>query len=150
MTLNTDFACVGAGGCEQSSEHADAAPFKGWVLLTVTNTGTEAWGDFHFELFQVTDPIDNVFFDVSSPNEPTSSQAITWSLSGDGHSLDLFFYDDPVLPNDTATFNVYTDNTTDMVSYFGTLYYPTPIPEPGTFCLLAAGLIGIAAFGKRG
>ena len=67
MPIDAAFACVGAGACEQSSQHDDADPFKGWIILTVENTGTEAWGDFHFELFQVTDPIDNVFFVVDSP-----------------------------------------------------------------------------------
>ena len=44
------------------------------LAAQVTNTGTQGWSDFHFSLFQVTDPIDNVFFDVTSPNEPTSSR----------------------------------------------------------------------------
>lgn len=150
MPINTAFDCVGPGVCEQSGEHEDADPFKGWILLTVQNTGTEAWGDFHFELFEVTDPIDNVFFVVDSPNQPTSTQSgLSWSLSGDGHTLDLFFYGDPVDPGEIAEFNVYTDNTIDQVSFFGTAYYPTPIPEPGTFWLLGAGLIGMAGFRKR-
>ena len=150
MPIDAAFACVGAGACEQSSQHDDADPFKGWIILTVENTGTEAWGDFHFELFQVTDPIDNVFFVVDSPNEPTSSQSdLGWSISGDGHVLNLTFYGDPVDPGDIATFNVYTDNTTDQVSSFGTSYSPTVVPEPGTFWLLTAGLIGMAGFRKR-
>jgi hypothetical protein len=149
MNVIADFSCTGAGVCEQTSTHEDADPWKGWANITVTNTGTEAWGDFHFEIFQVTDPIDNVFFDVASPNEPTSSQSgLTWSPGG-GHTLDLFFYGDAVLPTETATFSVYTDNTTDQVSFFGLAFYPTPIPEPGTFGLLAAGLIGLASFRKR-
>jgi hypothetical protein len=150
MIINTDFDCVGPGACEQSGSHEDADPFKGWIILTVENTGTEAWGDFHFQLFQVTDPIDNVFFDVTAPNQPTSSQSgLSWSLSGGGHVLDLYFYGDPVDPGEIATFNVYTDNTIDQVSFFGTAYYPTPIPEPGTFWLLAVGLVGMAGFRKR-
>jgi len=28
-------------------------PFKGSVDITVTNSGTEAWGDFPFFIFQV-------------------------------------------------------------------------------------------------
>jgi len=149
MPINTDFSCVGPA-CQQSGSHEDADPFKGWILLTVENTGTEAWGDFHFDLFQVTDPIDNVFFDVTAPNQPTSSQSgLSWAVSNGGHTLDLFFYGDPLLPTQIATFNVYTDNTTDQVDFFGTSYYPTPVPEPGTLGLLAAGLIGLASFRKR-
>jgi hypothetical protein len=150
FSLSTSFDCVGPGACEQTSDHEEADPFKGWANITVTNTGTEEWGDFHFELYQVTAPIDNVFFDVSSPNEPTSSQSgLSWSVSGGGHVLDLFFYGDALLPTETATFSVYTDNTTDQVDFFGTSFYPTPIPEPTTFGLLAAGLIGLASFRKR-
>ena len=77
MPIDAAFACVGAGACEQSSQHDDADPFKGWIILTVENTGTEAWGDFHFELFQVTDPIDNVFFVVDSPEDIFSSKGKT-------------------------------------------------------------------------
>ena len=118
------------------------------------NTGTESWGDFHFEIYQVTgETIENVDFIVTSPYEPTSTQAgLTWVLDNVavGATLDLFFYSDPVLPGETATFSVYTDNTADQVSFFGTSFHPTPIPEPGTFGLLAAGLIGLASFRKRG
>lgn len=149
IAINTDFSCVGPT-CAQLSEHEDADPFKGSIILTVENTGTEAWKDFHFEFYQVGDPIDNVFFVVTSPNEPTSSQSgLGWTLSLDGHTLDLYFSSDPVLPGEFATFNVYTDNTTDQVPVFGTSYYPTIVPEPGTFWLLGAGLIGMAGFRKR-
>jgi hypothetical protein len=152
MSVVADFDCVGSGVCEQTSEHEDADPFKGWANITVTNTGTEAWGDFHFLLFQVTNPIDNVDFIVDSPYQPTSSQSgLSWDVDNDvvGATLDLFFYSDPVLPSEVATFRIYTDNTTDQVSFFGMAFYPTPVPEPGTFALLAAGLIGLAAFRKR-
>lgn len=151
--ISADFDCLGEA-CEQQSQHEDADPFKGWVYLTVENTGTEAWGDFHFEIFQVTsETIENVDFIVDSPYQPTSSQSgLSWAVDNDavGATLDLYFYGDPVLPSETATFSVYTDNTADMVSFFGTAYYPTPVPEPGTFWLLGAGLIGMARFRKRG
>ena len=66
-----------------------------------------------------------------------------------GATLDLLFYGDPVLPSETVTFVVYSDNTIDNVSFFGTLYYPTPVPEPSTAVLLAGGLIGLAIHGRR-
>jgi hypothetical protein len=147
FSLSTSFDCLGAG-CAQSPTHDEADPFKGWANLTLTNTGTEDWGDLHLAIFQVTaQTIENVDFIVSAPYQPTSSQSgLTWSVDNAavGATLDLYFYSDPVQPGDTATFSVYTDNTTDQVDFFGTLFYPTPVPEPGTALLLASGLIGLA------
>jgi hypothetical protein len=54
-----------------------------------------------------------------------------------------------VEPGQWASFHVYTDNTANELSFFGLAFYPTPIPEPGTFWLLGAGLIGMARFRKR-
>jgi hypothetical protein len=147
------FGCVGIA-CAVSPEHEEADPFKGYAYLTLTNTGTEPWGDFHLEIFQVTgETVENVDFIVSTPYEPTSSQSgLTWSVDNSlpsGATLDLYFYGDPVLPTETATFTVYTDNTTDEVSFFGTMLYPTPVPEPTTALLVAAGLIGFAVNGRR-
>ena len=152
FSYSTDVSCVGSG-CAVFLDHEEADPFKGWANITVTNTGTEAWGDFHLEIFQVTgETVEDVAFIVDAPYQPTSTQSgLTWVVDNVsvGATLDLFFYSDPVLPTETATFSVYTDNTTDEVSFFGTSFYPTPIPEPGTFGLLAAGLIGLASFRKR-
>lgn len=152
--VTTSFDCLGGGGsCPQEVIHEDAADWKGWIGLAVTNTGTEDWGDFHFELFPSPpgfEDITNVVFDVSSPNEPTSNRtSLSWDLSPDGHVLDVFFYSDPVEPGETLEIDVFTDNTTDMVSFFGTLYYPTPVPEPTTFLLMTAGLAGLAVAGRR-
>ena len=135
--------------------HEDSDPFKGSITLTVTNTGTEAWGDFHFEFFQVGgETIDNVHWEVATPYEPTkdgSSVGLSWAVDNVsvGATLDLLFYGNPVLPSETVTFVIYSDNTADNVSFFGTLYYPTPVPEPGTGLFLAFGLVGLAIHGRR-
>ncbi len=121
-----------------TTEHLDAEPFKGWLDLTVYNSGLDPWGDFHLEFYQVTGPIDNVSWLVSSPYEPTSSQSgLTWAVDNVtvGATLDLYFYGDPVLPGQTANFKVYTDNP-DHVSFFGVSMHPTPVPEPATAMLM--------------
>lgn len=137
----------------QEFEHEDADPWKGWVNLQVKNTGTESWGDFHFEIFQVPgyDPVDDVSFIVDDPYEPYTEPArtLTWDVDNDvvGATLDLYFYDDPVLVDETVTFHVWTDNTVAQADFFGLLVYPTPVPEPATLLLL--GLAGLAIRRRR-
>jgi hypothetical protein len=126
----------------QTGTHEDADPFKGYFNLTVTNNMSEPWGDFHFEINDVGYDVTNVFFVVDSPYEPTSSQSgLTWDVHNELYesTLDLFFYSDPVLPSETATFTVYTYNSADEVAFFGWCLYPTPVPEPVTLSLLALG-----------
>ena len=65
-----------------------------------------------------------------------------------GRSIDLFFYDDPVYPGETAMFSVYTNNA-DQLSFFGVQFYPTPVPEPTTLALTAAGLIALGLRTRR-
>jgi len=122
--------------------HQDADPWKGWAQVTVTNTGTEPWGDFHFEITGV--GIENVDFVADPPFEPISvppRPSLTWAVDNNavGATLDLFFYADPVLPGQTAQFTVYTDNTADMNPFFGLCIYPTPVPEPATIGMLLLG-----------
>jgi hypothetical protein len=135
---------------EQQFEHQDEDPFKGWAFVYVKNTSQTAWGDFHFEIYDYDDAdISNVHFIVDSPYQPVSSQTgLSWLVNNDvvGATLDLYFYSDPVLPNEIATFQVYTDNTTDEVN-FGLQIHPTEVPEPAS--LLLFGLGGFALFRKR-
>lgn len=150
--IDVDINGVGPG-VAVNYEHEDGEPFKGWVDVSVTNTGTEAWGDFHFEIFQVGTygPIDNIDFIDYSPYEPTSSQVLdSWAIDNVsvGAKMDLYFYNDPVNPGESATFKVYTDNTTNNVTFFGVSIYPTPVPEPTAAVLL--GLGSLALLRKRG
>lgn len=138
-----------------TDEHADENPFKGAIDLTVKNTGTEAWGDFHFMIFQAGWGIDNVFFtsvdrDGIDDYTPTSSQNLqSWTIDNGGHALDLYFYGDLVNPGDTANFRVYTDSTIDEVPFFGIGFYATPVPVPGALTLLGSGLLGLLGIRRR-
>ena len=127
--------------------HHDLDPFKGWLNVTVSNTGTQPWGDFHFGIY---DPIggqdiSNVGFldstTVPPGFDPTSTQSpLTWTINNVvvGATMDLYFYSDPVLPGETATFSVYTSNP-DHLSFFGVMIYPTPVPEPVSIIMLGLG-----------
>ena len=126
-------------------QHPDQSPWAGWFTITATNTGTEPWGDFHFEIFEVPPygAVDNVdWYDASmGGNDPTSSQSpLTWAIDNVtvGATIDLFYYSDPVYPGETATFAVYNVNP-DQLTFFGVSFYPTPVPEPTSLCLLVLG-----------
>ena len=44
-----EFSSIGPGAVQEEG-HYDADPWKGFANISVTNTGTEAWGDFHFSI----------------------------------------------------------------------------------------------------
>lgn len=147
VSVSTDIAGVGEG-VAQTFTHPDGGEFKGWFNLTIQNSGSVPWGDFHFEIIGLGEDVSNVDFIVAPPFAPLSTQApLTWSVDNVsvGAKLDLYFYSDPVGPGELATFSVYTDNTVNSASQFGMLVYPTPvIPEPATLLLLAGAIPLIA------
>ena len=95
--------------------HADADDgygFKGSFTLTVTNNSSVAWGDFHFQIFQVdTNDYSQVYFthDMVGFSGPSGSN-FDYTISGDGMNpdkiLDFTFYDNTVAVGETATFTV--------------------------------------------
>lgn len=147
----------GGFGVPYEVEHQDAPDpisglYMGKAIVTVTNNDDEAWGDFHFEIFQTVYPVNQVYFrDASFPGGVNPSLV---TISGGPHSLDsyvinnppttvgatmdLYYYSNPVLPGETVKFTVFTDNTATK-KFFGLAVYPTPVPEPMTMGLLALG-----------
>ena len=148
--------------------HNDQSPFKGVATIEVTNTGTQSWEDFHFQVFSLygtpngagwSSPA-NVFFDISGSDYPTYSNSVggptiplgsvvvTPGTASTGAVLDLYFDSNPVAPGQTAVFTIYTDNTTNK-GLFGLIMYPSAVPIPGALWLLGAGLAAIAVMRKR-
>jgi len=144
-----EFADVGSGAL-QEFVHNDADPWKGFAYVTVKNTSTQDWGDFHFQISGAND----VYFIVTTPYEPVSTQTpLTWSVNNPGDApatLDLYFYNDPVLPGQIATFTIYTDNTANQNAFFGLCMYPTAVPEPAVLVLLGFGALFVRPMRKRG
>ena len=123
-------------------EHSDQDDWKGTLTLTVTNTGEDAWGDFHFYLPENGD----VYFGESaSITSGVSDYDFDFSL----YALDFYFYDDPVTTGESLTFELYTDNTTGKLSLFGISMEASPVPVPSAVWLLGAGLIGLIGIRRR-
>jgi hypothetical protein len=136
----------------QEYEHEDEDPFKGVVDVTVTNTGTVTWADFHFEIYEVPGwgAVDNVHFltELIPPDDYRPRKdggLVAFHVDNDvvGATLDLYYSGDLVLPTETVNFRVYTDNTIDNVPFFGLIIYPTPIPEPATMALIGVGALAL-------
>ena len=141
------FTSTGPGSAysyEDSTSLQEGTTFS----LTVQNTGTQSWGDFHFEIYSLYpsagwSSLVNTSFSVWGSEQPTSSQnPLTWSVTAGtpttGAMLDLYFPSAPVLPTQSATFSVYVDNPDQGI--FGLEFYPSAVPIPGAALLLAPGL----------
>lgn len=150
VTMSFNDVGVGVRETIQHDEVGENNPFKGWLNLTVTNSGSEAWGDFHFQIFSFPTNPGTVIFEEDGAYAPDSSQtSLSYNLSDDGMNLDLYFYADPILAGETAWFRVYTDNTTNKVPFFGVAMYPTPVPVPNGAWLLLTGITAFAAMGRK-
>ena len=147
--------------------HNDQSPFKGAAVVDVTNTGTQSWVGFNFQIFSLypaygwSKPAD-VFFNISGPYAPTYSNSVggptvpldsatlTPAVGLTGAMLDLSFTSNPVAPGQTAVFTVYADNSQDQ-GLFGLAMYPTAaaVPVPAAIWLLGPGIAGLIAVRRR-
>lgn len=117
---------------------------KGQWILQITNSGSQAWTDFHFEIFNGSAIFQNpggypMMVDGDYPANFTAD------LSTDGKKWDIYFPADVVVPGETVTFTLFTNNQATG-GLFAVLFYPT-VPEPATLAIL--GLGGLLAFRRK-
>lgn len=129
-----------------SFTHDDQSDWKGFLTLTVTNTGDDPWGDFHFYL----DPSDSVVF-ATGLGAPymTGVTGFSSTYDDDFHTLNFYFYGDPIENGDLATFTVYTDNTKEKLGFFSISMKASPVPLPAAAWLLGSGVVGMIAVRRR-
>jgi hypothetical protein len=134
--------------------HNDAPDWKGTATLTVTNSMLQQWGDFHFAIYEMTNPGSVIFTtggtiemldNLGNPYAGGLGVGYNYSITT-SQTLDFTFYSNPVNNGQTVTFKVYTDNTANQNAWFGLMVNPTPVPEPTTLALLG---FGAAAFIAR-
>jgi len=132
--------------------HDDQFDWKGNLALELTNTGTEAWGDFHFQIIYPTN-LDVVFVDDISIEMKDSLGVeytdYSYNITNDGLGLDFLFYDNPVYQDEAVTFVIYTDNTKAEQTWFNISFNPTPVPIPAAAWLLGSGLIGLVGLRRK-
>jgi len=146
---------------QQTVENYDAAPWKGYLSLSVTNNTNAAWGDFHFMLFDFGQYSSQVTFvdgncawaKAGAANcnpTKTSGPVDSWNINNSGKNLDLFFYSNPVGIGQTVTFEVYTDNTGNQQP-FAVGFTPSIAPEPVSSALFIIGgaTLGAGRFFRR-
>lgn len=124
-------------GNQKDLIHYDADPWKGLITLNVTNTGSDPWGDFHFQLSG-----EGAFF--SEEGTATDIPGAIWTVTPT--TVDFYFYSNPVEQGESASFTVYTNNP-NMMSFFTLCVSATPVPEPATLALM--GLGGLALIRRK-
>lgn len=122
-------------------EHDDDAPWKGTVTVTANNTGTGAWGNFHFRIF---DPMwmgnyTDVYFTTGDGLYPIMNGVVMPPYDEDtgygyeivtvgGYSqINLHYHNMPVYPGNSVHFVVYTDNTASQHTIFGVMMWPSTL-----------------------
>lgn len=137
--------------------HTDAYDWKGWATIYLKNICGQDWGDFHFRVYSLLGS--SVYFpdlpayqpelytrtSLLDPWVPITDLTPQWST--DHKTLDLTYYDDPIVHNEWAKFRVYTDNTSECLSLFFIAGHPTPVPEPATIALISLG--GLALLKRK-
>lgn len=125
--------------------HEDGGEFKGTLTLTLSNNGTDPWGDFHF--YSLTEGVYFTEFD-GKPNM-NGAMPYTYDIDPEGEVLSFYFYDDPVYFDEEVTFNLYTDNTSLSNQFFSIAFEPSPVPIPGAVWLLGTALASTMAIRKK-
>lgn len=132
--------------------------YAGWYTATVDNQSSVAWGDFHFEIYEIPGhagnplfDISKVVFDISEFLMPSSSQTLdNINLSSSGKELSFTFYNDPYAAGATGGWWKAHINNPDGVVH-GVTYYPSVVPEPvsSTLFIIGAATLGYRQFRKK-